>query len=218
MMRFGPFSRSSEHWMLSAIAARIGTDRSGMTSAVQHATGMESPYEPEPPYHHSPDGCLCVLLRLADKYQIAERLRNPKPHGTRSNKTSLCGDCRDFGIGRSCDRIHQVATNGQSNTHLPSARPTAQRSVRSHDPLLKRCPSGRSRINGEVLCRTVGPRTSPDRSQKRERVDIPCVALTLRERKVALKRSQRLRFPRVRAISDAASNLVGRSFNRMTLR
>ena len=179
MMRFSPFSRSTAPRMLSVIAARIGTDRSGMTRVYQNPC-------------MSPTRCIpCRWMGSYACREISRKVNKPAYVGNcygitqspeiRSNKISFCVRCRGAGNHRPFDRIHLVATNGQSVTHPPSAPPRVQRSHWSHNRPAKELPSSHSQSAHKSVPRMVGRQNIL--THKRERVGGPCPAPKLRDRK-----------------------------------
>jgi hypothetical protein len=191
MMRVRPFSQSSENPMLSAIAARIGTDPARRTVGIDTQTVSGPPNEPDTLRFLSSDGRLHLPLRLADKRQAnlrQKRLQNAttSDNPIEQNKSprasrSLQDICGQF------NRSGAVATNGQSVIPPPSALPKVQRSTRSHNLLPKRSPSGHPEIAGQVARRGVGRRTSLGESV--DHLAYPARSTKLLDRESNLKKS-----------------------------
>lgn len=213
--RIGSFSRNSENRMLFAIAARIGTDRSGMTSrALLSATryGYRDISMKSMRYlsaHWISAYAFNRVSQTSIKPTYAERGCGIQPLQlslkTRSNNISIRAHRRGFGPYILSDLIRIVATNGQPIIRLPSARARAQYSARSPNLLL----TGRGPAIRKSIARYAPHSCSTNiPARKRERVGMPCLESKFSDRKVTSKRSRSPKLLVNQPTLDIASHFV----------
>ncbi len=213
--RIGSFSRNSENRMLFAMAARIGTDQSGMTGrALLSATryGYRDLSMNSMRYLSARWICAYACHHVSQtniKPTYAERGCVIQPLQaslkTRSNNISIRAHRRGFGPYILFDLIRIIATNGQPIIHLPSARARAQYSARSPNLLL----TGSGPTIPKSIARYAPHSCSTNiPARKRERVGMPCLESKFSDRKVTSKRSRSPKLPVDQPTSNIASYFV----------